>query len=207
MNVVRNFFNKQGVKIINSVRRPNKYLSSWYRFSKSNLRFFLSGAFFGSNFHREEKNLKKIHQKEDDALLKTSCRNAEYNVCDFMKRIAESLKGTCQKYRQCIIRQVEILNYDLFVEKDQIKKELLRNRVEAEALRSQFKKYQSLIEHVEQIVFNLALCSATIGNLDSKLSICDGYYSLQKINFEQMNLNKVCEERLLQLDVKYFIKI
>lgn len=74
--------------------------------------------------------------------------------------------------------------------------------MKAEEIRNEMERYQSLIEYVGQLAFNLAICAAIMGNLDAQDMVCGEFSLLQELNAQQVSLNKACELKLFELDLK-----
>lgn len=195
MNILRNLFNrftfiKNQKKNLNSIRI--------YDVCKTLKLIFGSNAFFlAKNEVQIATGPKRDATPEEfDKIIKTACLCSENNIGDLIKCISNSIRVTCEEYRKCVVKQIQILNYGLKGD------ELDESRDAANKLKKEIEKYQSLIEYVEQLALNLALCSALMGNLDAQDVVCTEYGNLQKINLQQMSLNETCERVLLELAAK-----
>lgn len=219
MNLIRQFASRQN-KIFSALRNPN-FLK---RFTKSvnlcKVNLILAGTYlsdaskigeiynkFDINdvkrpFVRRSQEKIDIPEEDCESAVKRGCIEIEKRVNILMKQLQKSIRKSCEKYRECVSRQIEILNHGLHKKKEEHWLELLKSRDEAEELRKEFERYQGMIEYVGQLAFNLAICAALMHNLDAQDMVCDEFCLLQKLNQQQISLNKACEQRLFELDLK-----
>lgn len=140
----------------------------------------------------------KIH--EMDNVIRNACMSSELKVSLLIKCLANTIQVACKEYRQCITQQILILTYGLYKDKEKYMEELTQYKTEGNVLKNELEKYRSLMEYVEQITLNLTHCLAAMDNLNDSDLMCKEYEKLQRLHVQQMNMNKICESRLSELN-------
>lgn len=172
--------------------------------SKNSLNFLLCGTMFGTSMKEKDTNIKNVMDHE--TILKDGCIASEKTVNELIKSLQVAIVNTCEQYRMCLLKQVEIIENGMYRNPlDEYWDALVPYRIEADTLKNQFNNYENMTEYVRQIAYGLALCSATIENLECKDLASNEFLELKQLLDEQIEENKKIETKLMKIHMKSII--
>lgn len=147
----------------------------------------------GGNATNDDENETKIDSIVNQ--IETATLKSTDALIELMHTLNLCMVEISKQYRECMEKQIQIT--DLSIPTDENWDELTKYRVEANELKTEFTKYELLLDKVGQMVFNHAVTSLMGGN-EAALDVLNHEYN-RLVNFVQnlVKENKELESRLL----------
>lgn len=209
MNCIRKLLTYSNYNFVRTLFKHNK--------NKTVCATLLSGSFFFNKLTQKESKtveesetqIEQINVEDFTNQIKKACEMSEEKVKDLIKTVTKSIQKTCEDYRKNLDKQGDVIKKGMNQGPlSEIWDDLVKQRVDAETLKQEIAKFQSLVDYIGQIIFNLNICTAlmdTAGKVDTT-KLQKEFDTLVSLTEEQLKLNKQWEQKMLELDKKNIMK-